>query len=185
VATHRRGEHVRQQVLRAAFDELAERGTAAGIPDVARRSGVHETTIYRRWGSKENLFVEAMLNSSTQAIPVPDTGTIRGDLTAIARAVRDYLASPAGIGASRAGALAIDDDYRESRKQFWARRFDALKPVIEHAIARGELRPHVDGRMLLEALVAPLHARTLFTGETAGDDFIAELVDLLLKGAQP
>ncbi len=91
VVSHRRGEHVRRTVLAAAFDELADNGAAnASVAGVARRSGVHETTIYRRWATRENLFVDAMLSRSAQEIPAPDTGTIRGDLLAIG-ARRDRL----------------------------------------------------------------------------------------------
>jgi AcrR family transcriptional regulator len=77
--SHRRGEHVRRTVLAAAFDELADNGVAGStVAGVARRSGVHETTIYRRWITRENLLVDAMLNRSAQAIPPPDTGSTRG-----------------------------------------------------------------------------------------------------------
>jgi AcrR family transcriptional regulator len=69
-------------VLAAAFDELAQNGAG-----VAKRSGVHETAIYRRWVTKEKLFVEVTLSRSAQEIPTPDTGSIRGDLLAVVRAV--------------------------------------------------------------------------------------------------
>jgi hypothetical protein len=39
----------------------------------ARRRGVHETTLYRRWGNKENLILEAMLEHGSERVPIPDT----------------------------------------------------------------------------------------------------------------
>src|ERR1700755_932726 len=99
-APHRRGEYVRRSVLAAAFDEVAENGVAAAtIAGVAHRSGVHETTIYRRWATKEKLFADAMLSRSAQEIPTPDTGSLRDDLLAIVRAVIAYMTSPAGLAA--------------------------------------------------------------------------------------
>src|SRR5580658_9819825 len=95
--SHRRGEHVRRTVLAAAFEELAANGfDAATVAGVAKRSGVHETTVYRRWTTRENLFVAALLERSADAIPTPDTGTVRGDLLAIVREVLAYVGSPVG-----------------------------------------------------------------------------------------
>jgi AcrR family transcriptional regulator len=45
-----RGPKVRAAVLAATLEELAAVGYAAlTVDDVARRAGVHKTTIYRRW----------------------------------------------------------------------------------------------------------------------------------------
>lgn len=182
--SHRRGAHVRRIVLTAAFDELAENGVAnASIAGVARRSGVHETTIYRRWITRENLFVDAMLNRSAQEIPVPDTGTIRGDLLAIAHAVIAYMTSPVGHAVLHAALLPAADGYTEARRAFWSGRIDALRVVVHRGIDRGELLATTDPGLLLETLVAPLHGRLLLTGEPIGDDLPERLVDLVLHGA--
>jgi AcrR family transcriptional regulator len=183
-ASHRRGEHVRRTVLTAAFDELAENGAnAATVAGVARRSGVHETTIYRRWVTKEKLFVEAMLSRSAEEIPTPDTGSIRGDLIAVVRAVIAYVTSPVGLAALHVASLTVDDQL-DARRAFWAGRLDALRPVVERGIARGELRPDTDAGLLLETLIAPLHGRLLLTGETVDEQLGERIVDLVLDGAR-
>jgi AcrR family transcriptional regulator len=182
--SHRRGEHVRRTVLAAAFDELADNGVAGStVAGVARRSGVHETTIYRRWITRENLLVDAMLNRSAQAIPPPDTGSTRGDLLAIVRAVIAYVTAPGGRAALHAALLPADDGYTEARHAFWSGRFDALRPVVQRGIDRGELFADTDPRLLLETLVAPLHGRLLLTGDPIDDDLPERLVDLVLHGA--
>src|ERR1700730_12190261 len=182
--SHRRGEHVRQTVLGAGFVELAANGfDGATIAGVAKRSGVHETTVYRRWVTRENLFVAALLERSADAIPTPDTGSIKGDLLAIVREVLAYVGSPAGTAILRAATLPVDHVYADAREAFWARRLDALAPVVTRAIERGELRAGTDGRLLLEMLVAPIHGRLLLTGEPVGDELAERLVDLALNGA--
>jgi AcrR family transcriptional regulator len=182
--THRRGEHVRRTVLAAAFDELAANGfDAATVAGVAKRSGVHETTVYRRWVTRENLFVAALLERSADAIPTPDTGSIKGDLLAIVREVLAYVGSPAGTAILRAATLPVDHIYADAREAFWARRLDTLAPVVSRGIERGELRAETDGRLLLEMLIAPIHGRLLLTGEPLGDDLAEQLVDLALNGA--
>jgi AcrR family transcriptional regulator len=184
VVSHRRGEHVRQAVLAAAFDELAENGVAGStVAGVARRCGVHETTIYRRWATRENLFVDAMLSRSAQAIPLPDTGTTRGDLLAILHAVIAYITSPNGRGVLHAALLPVDDCYTGARHAFWSGRLAALCPVVQRGIDRGELRADTDAQLLLETLVAPLHGRLLLTGETVDGDLAERIVDMVLDGA--
>ncbi|MCI4675206.1 TetR/AcrR family transcriptional regulator [Candidatus Mycolicibacterium alkanivorans] len=184
VTSHRRGEHVRHTVLAAAFDELTENGLArATVAGVARRSGVHETTIYRRWVTRENLFVNATLARSADEIPAPDTGSTRGDLIAIVRAVTAYVSTPAGRAALHAAAVPLDDAYPDARAAFWAGRLHALRRVVERGIARGDLRPDTDPGLLLETLVAPVHGRLLFTGEPVDDALAESLVNLVLRGA--
>jgi AcrR family transcriptional regulator len=180
---HRRGEHVRRTVLAAAFDELAENGVgSATIAGVAKRSGVHETTIYRRWVTKERLFADAMLSRSAEEIPTPDTGSVRSDLLTVVRAVISYLTSPAGLAALHVATLTADE-HREARQEFWAGRLDALRPVVERGIARGELRPDTDAALLLESLIGPLHGRLLLTGEPVDEQLGERIVDLILDGA--
>jgi AcrR family transcriptional regulator len=182
--SHRRGEHVRQTVLAAAFEELAANGfDGATVAGVAKRSGVHETTVYRRWVTRENLFVAALLERSADAIPAPDTGSTRRDLLAIVRGVIAYVRSPGGRAVLRAATLPVDDAYAAARQAFWARRLDALSPVMTRAIERGDLRADSDVRLLLEMLVAPIHGRLLLTGEPVDDDLAERLVEVVLNGA--
>jgi AcrR family transcriptional regulator len=181
--THRRGEHVRQTVLAAAFEELAANGfDGATVAAVAKRSGVHETTVYRRWVTRENLFVAALLERSADAIPAPDTGSTRNDLLAIARGVIAYVRSPTGAAVLRSALLPVDDTYAIAREAFWARRLDALSPVVTRGIERGDLRADTDAQLLLETLVAPIHGRLLLTGESVDDNFAERLVDQVLTG---
>src|SRR6202789_3561208 len=145
--SHRRGEHVRRTVLAAAFEEVVANGfDGATVAGVAKRSGVHETTVYRRWVTRENLLVAALLERSADAIPAPDTGSIKGDLLAVVREVLSYGGSPAGTAILRAAMLPVAHAYADAREAFWARRLDALSPVVARGVERGELRAETDGR---------------------------------------
>lgn len=175
---------MRRIVLDAAFDEFAENGLAgATIAAVARRSGVHQTTIYRQWVTRENLFVDALLDRSAEAIPAPDTGSTRGDLLAIFRTVIAYATSPAGTAVLHAAMLPAEDSYAAARHAFWSTRYDEARPVVQRGIERGDLRADTDPRLLLEIMVAPLYGRLLLTGEPIEDDLPERIVDLLLDGA--
>jgi AcrR family transcriptional regulator len=181
--SHRRGEHVRQTVLAAAFEELTANGfDGATVAGIAKRSGVHETTVYRRWVTRENLLVAALLDRSAEAIPAADTGSTREDLLAMVRGVIAYVGSAEGTAVLRAALLPVDDAYGDAREAFWARRLEALSPVVTRGIERGDLRADIDTRLLLEMLVAPIHGRLLLTGEPVDDDFAERLVNQVLTG---
>ncbi|WP_259316316.1 TetR-like C-terminal domain-containing protein [Kitasatospora xanthocidica] len=72
--------------------------------------------------------------------PVPDTGAVRTDLAAFARALARYLATPTGRSVARAAALSADDpDLAEAWQTFWHSRLDQAGAIIARAVDRGEL----------------------------------------------
>ena len=82
-----RSEQADRAIMAAALELLAERGLAGmSIEEVAARAGVGKATIYRRWSSKGALALDAFLAEFEQQQPLPDTGSLRGDLAAELRA---------------------------------------------------------------------------------------------------
>src|ERR1700739_1763967 len=70
-------------ILAATVDLLASRGLAAmSIEEIAARAGVGKATIYRRWPSKGLLALDAFVTEFRAQQPLPDTGTLRGDMIA-------------------------------------------------------------------------------------------------------
>jgi len=56
-----RSEEARRKVLGAASDLMAARGVASlTIDEVAARSGVAKTTIYRHWQERTSLIIDAV-----------------------------------------------------------------------------------------------------------------------------
>ena len=128
-------------MLTAALELLAEAGpTGFTVAEVAKRAGVHETSIYRRWGTRERVVLEAMSQLSSELLPVPDTGTLRGDLVALGLALVKYVESPLGLALTRIMATAEDDeDGVEIRRLFWNTRYDECSVIIDRALGRGGL----------------------------------------------
>jgi AcrR family transcriptional regulator len=182
-----RAARVREAVHRAVLDVVAEHGVdKVGIPDVSRRAGVRDSSIYRRWGTRENLILDVMLAASERTLPLPDTGTLHGDLTALAIALIDYLETPLGYGLARALAFVTDTpEIDKARKAFWATRYRAIEPIISRAVARGELPPNADARIGLEMLIAPIHFRNLLTRERTDTEFAGQLATYVIRALKP
>ncbi len=170
------------EATRAAIREHGPEQLSIG--DVAARAGVHETSVYRRWRTKENLIVDTLLASSSEHVPVPDTGSIRADLIAFADSVADYLSTPLSVAALRATAAMTEAVLTKDvvSAQFWASRYELAQVMIERGIARGELPEGADPRTALEMLIAPLHFRVLIAKEPLPDRLPEQLADLVLDG---
>ncbi|MFD7417188.1 TetR/AcrR family transcriptional regulator [Kitasatospora purpeofusca] len=179
-----RAARVREAVLTAALDVLAEEGVAGlSIAAVAARAGVNETTVYRRWGSREKLVLDAMITGSTEGIPVPDTGDVRTDLAAFARALADYLATPTGRGVARAAALSSEDaELAEAWHAFWRSRLDQAGVIVDRAVERGELPAGTEAALALELLCAPIQTRALLGHRPIEPDLPERLADTVLDG---
>lgn len=178
---------MRAAVLAATLDELVEHGIdGVSVAAVAARAGVHETSVYRRWRTREDLIVDTLLERSAAEIPVPDTGSIRGDLIGLANSVIDYLSTPVGHALVRMSALTVEDEsLADARAHFFLARLRRMQIVVDRAVRRGELAAGTDARLVLEMLVAPLHVRAILTGEPLAPELPEQLADMLLHGLRP
>ncbi|MEN0140333.1 MAG: TetR-like C-terminal domain-containing protein [Rhodococcus sp. (in: high G+C Gram-positive bacteria)] len=177
---------MRDAVHQAVLETVIELGVGkVGIPEVSRRAGVRDSSIYRRWGTRENLLVDALLSASEHSLRVPDTGSLHGDLTAFASALIDYLDTPLGDGLARTLASIPDsEDTRSARDEFWASRLQTLLPMLTRAIERGEVPPDADGRALIELVIAPIHFRHLLTREHTDHAFASRLATAAIRAAR-
>ncbi|MFD8307652.1 TetR/AcrR family transcriptional regulator [Streptomyces sp. NPDC059690] len=181
-----RSARVRAAVLAATVEVLLEGGLdALSIGDIARRAGVHESSVYRRWGTRFNLALEAVLDRTRTEVPVPDTGALRTDLNALLRGTAAFVRTPLGELLLRLALRADMAEYEGARERFWHHRFAAGSAVLTRAEERGELRPGLDHRLVFEALMGPLHMRLLLTREPLDEAFLDGVVDLVLAGIAP
>ena len=120
-----RTARTRAAVLAAALDELANRGwDQVSMETIAARARVHKTTVFRRWGSKDQLVAEALEAAADSRIQVPDSGDIDHELRALARAVLAILTSRDGAATVRALVAGAQGSAEVGRvvRRFWATR---------------------------------------------------------------
>ncbi|WP_227983236.1 TetR/AcrR family transcriptional regulator [Nocardia spumae] len=167
-----RGPKVRAAVLAATVDELSERGYAAfTIDNVAQRTGVHKTTVYRRWPDRDSLIAEALTDSVAAKIPIPDTGSVDDDLRALARSLVAWADSASGraIAAVLVSTAAGLPAPPNSARHVFRDRIRQTLPVVTRATARGEIPDGTDPAEMIKTLVAPIYFRVLITGEPVDD----------------
>jgi AcrR family transcriptional regulator len=177
-----RSARVRSAVLRATLEELAAVGYASfSLESVAARAGVNKTTVYRRWGNREQLILDAMLERGSERVPIPDTGSLRQDLLELATAIADSITAPEVEATARAAASIGDPDSLlvDAARRFWETRLKMAREIVERAIARGELSPGTDPAAMIEALIGPIYFRLLMTREPLDKPFVEKLVDVV------
>jgi AcrR family transcriptional regulator len=171
-----RSARVRERVHAALVELLGEqRWDQVSIPLVAERSGVHQATIYRRWGSIGALADDVATAQLTASAPLPDTGTLRGDLELAAVRFAEAIAGPMGRIFLRAAALSEPTDRTPAALHT---RAEQLQHMLDRAAARGERTPTLIE--LLEGITAPLYFHALFFGHPADAHHARQLVDRLL-----
>ncbi|CAL9560032.1 TetR/AcrR family transcriptional regulator [Streptomyces sp. NPDC101145] len=163
-----RTARTRAAVRDAVLTGLAEHGyPGLTVEYVAERSGVHKTTLYRRWGGVEELVADALDLAGEDSWTPPDTGGLEGDLRALAREVCDSFADPAVAAAPTAFIAAAFQSERaaDALRAFYAERFARCEAVVERAVERGEAPAGTDAGAVVRAVSAPLFLRLFVTRE--------------------
>jgi AcrR family transcriptional regulator len=169
---------------RTSTKPVAPKGSALKVEDVAAKSGVNKTTIYRRWPTKVDLVTAAIRAYSDAPVP-PDTGTLRGDLLVLLRRTASKAGSPLGRGIIR--AIQLERSHPEVdlvTQKLAAGHLAVRKAVVERGIARGELPRNIDADLVLELVFAPVIRRVVFQNMRAEDSFLESVLDVVLSGAR-
>jgi AcrR family transcriptional regulator len=177
-----RAAAVVDRVVAATLEELGRVGyRAMRVEDIAARSGVNKTTIYRRWPTKAELLAKAVMEQARSHLPAIDTGTLRGDLRASLRgsfSLRPYEQGILRVIQMERSVEAVDAIARRMR--------DALRDmriaIVRRGIARGELPPGVDASLVVDLLSAPVQRALLFN-ESLDTVSLDRMLDLVLIGA--
>lgn len=183
---HGRSARVVHDVLAATRAELGRRGYAGlRIEDVAARAGVNKTTIYRRWPTKIDLVGAAIREFVEIDAELPDNGDVRADLLelfgrTIARAQTEEGRALIRLLATERGNPELDGIAAAFREERMAHR----AALVERAIARGELPPGTDARLVVEVMFSALHARLCQLEPALEPGFMPAVVDLVLAGAR-
>lgn len=174
----------RQGILEAALAEVIARGIDAFTVDgVAARAGVDVSVITGIWGDGRVLLLEAQLASSSQRVPLPDTGSLRGDLQALSASQAELAETATGRRwVQRFLSADGDADLSEIRADFWRARHQEMVRILQRAEERGELRDDVElddaMRMFLGASLVDI-----VVGDSAPrPGYFTQLLDIFIRG---
>ena len=184
-----RSERSHRAILDAANELLEESGFVdLTIDEVARRAGVSKPTIYRRWPTKGTLVFEAFSARFLARQPVPDTGSLGGDLLA---ALRAWIRVVKGTVTGRTLVGLIAEAQRDPElSEIWREQF--IGPVrahhrvmIDRALERGEISPTADPEVILDLTYGSAYHRLLQSHLPLTDRFARAVVETVVAGVRP
>lgn len=183
-----RSAEAHRAILQAAIALVREVGYDAVTMDaIAARAGVGKATVYRRWKAKETLVAEG-IGLIVSAIPVPDTGSTRGDLDQLMRAARGMYGDPAtsallsGLIAAMARSAPIASAVRSGFVATWR---EAVAAVLARGVARGELRAGLDLELANDLVTGPLLQRFLIVGGAVDERLTRGVVEAVMRALAP
>jgi AcrR family transcriptional regulator len=161
-------------VLTAAFELLGESGVSGfTVDEVARRSGVAKTTIYRHWPTREALVIDACSRISGEQ-EVPDTGSLEGDVTAILANIGRLLSTArwSSVLPSIVDVAERDPAFADIHQRIQHGHAAPLREVIDRAADRGEVAATADRSTMIAGLMGPLFYRRWFARERIDEQFV-------------
>jgi AcrR family transcriptional regulator len=173
-------------ILSAVLEGLAERGyDQMSMDDVATRARVGKAAIYRRWPSKAVVVADAIAHwrRSLGSVQPPNTGSLRGDIDALAVAVPDLNEAEVGtmkvvIGVATAAthdpvlAAALDELVLSQPRRM-------IGVVLDNAVARGEIPAGRDLALIGDAALG-LNILRAITGRPIDRVFIRRVLEDLI-----
>jgi AcrR family transcriptional regulator len=182
IQTRRRGPKLERAIYDAVLRQLVTVGypslTMEGIAGCAQTG---KAALYRRWGSKDDLVVDALEASLPSLAELPDHGNLRDDMLDVLRRLAAIMNSPVGC-ALRCLMTESDKDHpfvKLVHERVLLPRKKMFQGVLERAVERGQARPEVLGVGALAAEVGPamLAQRYLAEGAPVPDDYVVSVVD--------
>jgi AcrR family transcriptional regulator len=174
-----------ERILAAAAELILLRGfDNMTVDEVAAKARAGKATVYRRWAGKEDLAFAALEQLYSTELPVPDTGSIRGDL-------RVGLAQGLEFGDSEIGRAYLRMSLAESLRD---RRIAALyiaafegqeagaRAMFQRGIDRGELRPDFRIEIAVNWFAGLLVLYAVLERELPPPDEVDDLIDFMLEG---
>jgi AcrR family transcriptional regulator len=183
VAKRRRGRELENALLDAAWAQLLSGGYAAFTFDaVAQRAGTSKSVIYRRWPSRQELVVAAVQHFVARSSrPIPDTGSLRGDVIAVLTQANESRSAMAAVFSVQLGMYYQESGTTpaELRQQLLGDRTLAMETVIDRALERGDITTAPLSPRIMALPFDLVRHEALMTLKAVPVETIIEIVDTL------
>lgn len=146
------------------------------IPMIADEAGVTPSTIYRRWGDINQLFSDVALNELKPDMEPKDLGSFQLDITTWVEQYFEEYSSEVGQTLLRDLLYATESSNARKCETLIVQQLDIIQA---RAKARNELT--IENQEIIEAVIAPMLFRILFTDRTLSLDYVHILLKRLFK----
>ena len=148
------------------------------MDQIAEATKSSKATLYRQWGSKSALVVEALKCLGDHEEELPDTGTLRGDLMQLIDRSENKNDDPDVLTAIM-HAVRQDDELAEAvRTQILDPGRERINAVVQRAVDRGEIARDCPALPFVDYIfIAPIILHHLIEGEEPAPEFLRRYFD--------
>jgi AcrR family transcriptional regulator len=189
-----------EQILAAAREVFLEKGISGTTLEVARRAGIAEGSIFKRYKTKEHLFIEAMKPVGDVApwaellMSKSGQGEMRQNLIEVAHEVLAFFRGlmPLIMMAWSAAGTTGAPEHMRGPDCLPIRTLNAVSRFFEAEMRAGRIQRH-DPEVLARAYIGSLQNYVFFEVMFKADDmaslpeeaFVRGMVNLLWRGIDP
>ncbi|WP_028221257.1 TetR-like C-terminal domain-containing protein [Paraburkholderia oxyphila] len=158
-----RSTRVKNAVFDAVEALLNERqGEIPSMLEIAERSAVNKTSLYRRWGDIRNLMADVAVERLIRDEPIPTSGSVRDNLVTWAMSIARALGNQHSLSLMRVMAMTpqVPAEEPDIMKTPIGRRLEELNQMLDAGRRRGEVVPSAE--LIVEIVLAPLYMQALF-----------------------
>jgi AcrR family transcriptional regulator len=180
-------QEARAKMLAAAQELMVAEGLGAcTVEEVARRSGVAKTTIYRHFQDADDLTMTA-ISGMIEEVAAPDQGSLRADLRAVVLGFRTIVSHEVfrQMFAEMLARAVRDPEFARLYQEAQEMRHAPLRRALQRGIARGEVDPAIDLETAMYFVQGPFVAKRLIEIDDFCDDEIEVFLDLVVKALAP
>jgi AcrR family transcriptional regulator len=156
--------------------------SALAVEAIAARARVGKQTIYKWWGGKSALVMEASLESLNTNVYADDSGDAQRDLRSfLKRSARTLRETQTGRTLAALIAEAQHDPAfaRAFRERFLAVRREPVRTVLRRGIARGEVLEDLDIELFIDLVFGAFWHRLLSGRAPVNERFAEQVVNLM------
>ncbi|GGF41640.1 TetR family transcriptional regulator [Marmoricola endophyticus] len=171
------------ELFRGTLALVAEHGFERITMDqVAEATSSSKATLYRQWGSKSTLVVEALRHLAVSDEVPSDTGSLRSDLAALVTGRSTRIEAEADLIGAVLHAVKSDEELRNAcRDRVVSALRERLQTVVERAVRRGEVAADNPALGFADlVLIAPFVLRSVLEDEHVEDDYLLGYLDAVL-----
>ncbi|AVH55278.1 MULTISPECIES: TetR/AcrR family transcriptional regulator [Streptomyces] len=170
-----------QEFYDAALEQIRECGyEALTMEGVAASTRCSKSTLYRQWKTKPRLVAAALRANSCPRFAGIDTGSLAGDLRAVAKAAGEWSGHDNTQLLQSLGHALLEDEQLQHalRGALVEPEAAAIKEMIQRGIDRGEVAAGNPALEFVPAqLLGVLRIRPVLEGRSADAEYLTEFVE--------
>ncbi len=143
-----RTERTRKAVAEAVLSLVRQGKTDFEIQEVSALSGIHRTTIFRRWPDRGALMTEAMAEHMGR-LSLNFSGDWEANIRMVTYELWQFFREPTELGMNRMLAISENRDFHEKMAEYWAPILRKCEAPLRLAKEQGLVREEVDEKMII------------------------------------